>query len=141
MKDYFPSAGVYIVDSFSKSSPQYEQEFGIIGRNETVLFTRDMFPGEITLISTSLPSGSRVVVAGSTTHRYMLAFNTNYKMEAVVGRFPVIMKDETGTLWNIFGEAVSGERGGEQLKSPLAYTAADWAWAELIENVRYYTKE
>ncbi|MCP4312615.1 MAG: DUF3179 domain-containing protein [Bacteroidetes bacterium] len=141
IKDYFPSAGVYIVESFSKSSPNYEQEFGIVGLNETELFTLDMFPGEISLHTTSVRPEGKVIVAGSTIHRYMVAYLTNYLMVAVEGRFPVIMKDETGTLWNIFGEAVSGERGGEQLKSPVAYTAADWAWDELLVNVKYFAKD
>jgi len=59
-------------------------------------------------------------------------------MEAVEGQFPVIMKDEQGTLWNLFGEAVSGTRGGEKLQAPLAYTAADWAWRAHFEEVRYH---
>jgi len=48
------------------------------------------------------------------------------------------MKDETGTLWNIFGEAVSGERKGERLRSPLYFTAAEWAWKDLYDQVDYF---
>lgn len=69
----------------------------------------------------------------------MTSFLTTYSMEPVEGQFPVIMKDETGTFWNIFGEAVSGERGGETLLSPLAYTAADWAWRNLFNEVKYHS--
>ena len=60
------------------------------------------------------------------------------KMEAVEGEFPVVLKDETDSYWNIFGEAVSGERGGEKLPSPVYYTAARWAWLDLYENVTYF---
>lgn len=144
----FPSALVYIVDSFHKStkvspdSPgtvfQREQPFGIPGLKEVKLFTLDMFPGEISLISTSSQEGGRVIVAGSSSHHFIVSFLTNYMMEPVEGLFPVIMKDETGTHWNIFGEAVSGIRGGEKLQSPVAYSAADWAWSEFFENVSFH---
>ena len=60
----------------------------------------------------------------------MVAFTTSYKM--------VVMKDETGSRWTIFGEAVSGERGGEKLQSPVYYTAARWAWLDLYESVTYF---
>ena len=89
-------------------------------------------------ISTSLQSGGKIVVAGSSTHNYIVSFMTDYPMEPVTGEFPIIMKDETGTLWTIFGEAISGDRGGEKLESPPAYSASDWAWEALFEKVRYY---
>ncbi|MCK4745987.1 MAG: hypothetical protein KAT15_03090, partial [Bacteroidales bacterium] len=72
---------------------------------------------------------------------YIVAFQTTYEMEAVEGEFPVIMKDETGTYWTIFGEAVSGERGGERLESPVFYTAADWAWKDLFDEITYFKDE
>lgn len=151
VRDYFPSAAVFIVDSLRKSgrvdedwtgqSLIYRQEFGILGRNEVELFTPELFPGEITLHFTTVRPGGKVVVAGSSTHQYMVAFLSTYQMQAVEGQFPVIMKDETGTLWNLFGEAVSGERGGEKLQSPVAYAAADWAWSNLFERVSYFTPQ
>lgn len=79
-----------------------------------------------------------MVVIGSEKHHYMVAFNTPYKLEAVEGEFPVVLKDETDSYWNIFGEAVRGERGGEKLPSPVYYTAAAWAWLDLYENVTYF---
>ncbi len=154
VKEYFPSAGVYINESLFKAAETggnaegdglfIGQEFGVIsqavipGRSEVELFTLEMFPGEISLLSTTVQPGGRVVVAGSTLHHYMVAFQTGYEMEPVEGEFPVIMKDETGTYWTIFGEAVSGKRGGEKLESPVFYTAADWAWTAQFENVTYF---
>lgn len=138
VRNYFPSAGVYIAGSIHKAGFQYEQEFGILGRKEVELFTQDMFKDELSLISTTVRPGGRVIVAGSSVHGFVVAYQTSYLMEAVEGQFPIIMKDEEGTLWNVFGEAVSGSRGGEKLKAPVAYTAADWAWKAHFENVSYY---
>ncbi len=140
VRTYFPEAMVYITENSQKSleSTSLRQDLGIVSRWGVELFTLDMFPGEITLHTTTVNPGGRTVVLGSTMHHYMLAFLTTYEMEAVQGEFPVLMKDETGTLWNIFGEAVSGERKGERLRSPFYFTAADWAWKDIYEQVDYY---
>ena len=148
VREHFPSALIYIVDGFRKSrdqapesigqGPQYEQPYGILGRSGVELFRLDMFPGEVKLISTTVQPGGKTIVAGSSKHHFIVAYQTTYPMEAVEGQFPVIMKDEKGTLWNLFGEAVSGVRGGEKLQAPLAYTAADWAWKAHFDQVRYH---
>lgn len=149
VREHFPSALIYIVDGFRKSSdqapesigqgPQYEQPYGIVGRRDVELFRLDMFPGEVKLITTTVQPGGKTFVAGSSKHHFIVAYQTSYPMEAVEGQFPVIMKDEQGTLWNLFGEAVSGVRGGEKLQAPFAYTAADWAWKAHFDQVIYYT--
>ena len=140
VRESFPWADVFIYNNGLKSGSnfQLEQELGIISRERVQLFTLDMFPGEIGMLQTTVNPGGRVVVIGSTTHHYMVAFTTTYKMEVVEGKFPVVLKDETDSYWNIFGEAVSGERGGEKLPSPVYYTAAGWAWLDLYENVSYF---
>ena len=149
VRDYFPEAGVFTNKSLLKSSKESDvsqsggipigQEFGILSWDAVELFTLDMFPGEISLQFTTVSPGGRVVVAGSTNNSYMVAFKTTYELEAVEGEFPIIMKDETGTYWTVFGEAVNGERGGEKLKSPVFYTAADWAWKKHFDNIsRFY---
>ena len=158
VREHFPGAGVYTNKSLFKSSSSSDdsklkslligQEFGILSRdvrnpsqNDVMLFTQDLFPGEIKLHTTLVQPGGSVVVAGSEMHHYIVAFQTTYEMEAVEGEFPVIMKDETGTYWTIFGEAVSGERGGERLESPVFYTAADWAWKDLFDEITYFKDE
>ncbi|MDF1574289.1 MAG: hypothetical protein P1P86_03750 [Bacteroidales bacterium] len=68
----------------------------------------------------------------------MLAFRTNYLMEPLEGAFPFIMKDDSGTVWNIFGEGTEGEHAGEKLEAPLFFTAADWAWRDLYQQVHIF---
>ena len=140
VKQYFPGAGVYVNKSLTKSAQGLPvgQEMGIVGNDEVELFTLDMFQGEIKLLQSVVSPGGRVLVAGSQTNSDMVPFFTYYKMQAVEGEFPVIMKDDTGTRWNVFGEAVSGERGGEKLQSPVFFSAADWAWRDLYESVSYF---
>ncbi len=137
IKNYFPEASVYVNDIGMKSAEAapLEQQLGIIGKESVETFSLDMFPGEITMHMSAVNPGGKIIVAGSSEHHFMLAFLTTYNMEPVYGKFPVIMKDETGTMWDIFGEGMMGERHGEILESPLYYTAADWAWRDLYEQV------
>jgi hypothetical protein len=55
-------------------------------------------------------------------------------MSPVQQSFPVIMKDNNGSHWNIFGEAVDGPRKGEKLQIPTAYSALFWAWEGVFED-------
>jgi len=140
VREYFPGAEVYVNNSLSKSaaSALVGQQLGILGKDHVEIFTGEMFTGEISLKTTVVNPGGRVVVAGSELHNYMVAFSTTYEMVPVEGEFPVIMMDETGTYWNIFGDAVSGQRGGQRLESPVYYKAADWAWREQYSNVTIF---
>ena len=137
VKEHFPEARV-ITDSSNKKSvgaASGEQQLGIIGKEDVQTLSMDMFPGEIILYPGSVNPGGAIVVAGSSVYHYMLAFRTTYTMEPVEGEFPFVMRDESGTLWNIFGEGIGGSHDGEKLEVPLSYTAADWAWRDLFEQV------
>lgn len=140
VKNHFPGASVYVNEIGMKSAEAApnEQQLGIIGKESVETFSLDMFPGEPTLHMSAVNPGGKIVVAGSSEHHYMLAFLTIYNMEPVQGKFPLIMQDETGTMWDIFGEGMMGEHAGERLESPLYYTAADWAWEDLFENVNVF---
>ncbi len=141
LKSYFPDASVFTQNRNNKSAwvesgeVFSDRQFAILGRNQVEVFDTHLFSGEIVLHSTLVQPGGSVVVAGSSEHQYVVAFQTNYGMHSVEGEFPIIMRDESGTGWNIFGEAVDGERKGEQLDSPTFYTAAAWAWETLFATV------
>ena len=53
----------------------------------------------------------------------MVAFNrvltdeTQLNFEVVKNELPVILKDNEGTTWDVFGRGVSGPRAGEQLET------------------------
>ena len=142
VKAHFPDAAVFTSGSVQKSASEVNNYssgevftvrlFGILSRDNVELFNADLFSNGIKLYSTFNQPGGSVVVAGSSELNYITAFLTSYSMQPVEGEFPIIMRDETGTTWNIFGEAVEGEREGEQLESPVFYIAADWAWELLL---------
>lgn len=69
-----------------------------------------------------------LVAAGSARHNFTVSFHreledgTILEFEPVLGALPIIMKDQEGNNWDLFGEAVSGPRTGLKLKSPQSYT-------------------
>lgn len=145
IREYFPEASVFVYDPLLKSAGAVgstfadlaftDRQFGILSREKVEVFDPQLFSGEIILHSTLVQPGGNVVVAGSSEHHFVVAFRSNYTMEPAEGEFPIIMRDETGSGWNIFGEAVDGQRKGEQLESPVYYTATYWAWQILFAEV------
>ena len=144
VKEYFPQAEVFTHGGQKKSSLEStsaefgvgftDRQFGILSRDHVELFNAHLFSGGTTLYTTTIQPGGSVMVVGSSDQQYVTAFRTNYDMEPVQGEFPIILRDESGTSWNIFGEAVDGERTGEQLESPVYYTASGWAWESLFSS-------
>ncbi|MDX1640803.1 MAG: DUF3179 domain-containing protein, partial [Balneolaceae bacterium] len=71
--------------------------------------------------------GSDIVFAGSSEEQFGVSFlrttsdGTLLQFESVQGRLPIIMKDNEGNEWNIFGEAVNGPRKGERLTATRSY--------------------
>jgi hypothetical protein len=141
---HFPDASVFTNDrqkklSLESTSAEFgegftDRQFGVLSRDRVELFNAQLFSEGTLLYSSTVQPGGRVVVVGSSDPQYVTAFRTSYVMQPVEDEFPIIMRDETGTSWNIFGEAVDGERQGEQLESPVYYTASGWAWELLFSN-------
>jgi hypothetical protein len=79
--------------------------------------------------------GTEVVVAGNIQRNFIVAFEqrlndgTLLEFEAVDDQGQVILTDNEGNNWNIFGKAVSGPRTGQKLSKPLSYIAYWFAWA------------
>lgn len=144
VREYFPQAEVFTLAGQKKSTSESssadygevftDRQFGILSRDHVELFDAHLFSGGTKMYSSTVHPGGKVVVIGSSDQQYVTAFQTSYDMEPVQGEFPVILRDESGTSWNIFGEAVDGERMGDQLESPVYYTASGWAWEFLFRN-------
>lgn len=80
-------------------------------------------------------NGTPVVVAGSASGRYAVAFSrlladgTELTFEAVDDAGATILRDNEGGHWDVFGRASSGPHAGETLSGVDAYVAYWFAWA------------
>ncbi|PKD43090.1 DUF3179 domain-containing protein [Rhodohalobacter barkolensis] len=85
-----------------------------------------------------------IVVAGSSSLHFTASFErkTNddqlLEFEAVKNSFPIVMKDQENNTWNIFGEAVSGDRKGEKLTPTNGYNAYWFAWADFFPGTEIH---
>ncbi len=65
----------------------------------------------------------KLVIVKNTAANFIVAFkrtladNTELSFEAVQNKLPVILKDNEGTKWDVFGRGVSGPRAGEKLET------------------------
>ena len=76
----------------------------------------------------------QVVVAGSSGVNFGVVYNreledcTVLNFEAVQNSLPVVMQDNEGNEWDVFGTAVSGARTGQQLQKTNSYLSYWFAW-------------
>ena len=86
----------------------------------------------------------QVVTVGSSGLNFGVVFNreledcTVLEFEAIQGRLPVVMRDNEGNEWDIFGTAVSGERTGQQLQKTNSYVAYWYAWTAFFQGAQIH---
>ncbi|MDX1617745.1 MAG: DUF3179 domain-containing (seleno)protein, partial [Balneolaceae bacterium] len=59
-------------------------------------------------------------------------------LQAVQGQLPVVMTDQEGNRWDLFGYAVDGPRAGERLTPTLSYSGYWFAWADFFPGIEIY---
>ncbi len=84
----------------------------------------------------------QVVAAGSSGLNLGVVFNreledcTVLEFEAVQDKLPVLMRDNEGNEWDVFGTAVSGARKGQQLQKTNSYIAYWYAWTAFFPGAQ-----
>lgn len=153
--NYFPTAKVFYMDHWKNSRiindpdpdstnnlsnevPEHERVLGIIGQWGVELFQFELFRDSIQLYTETFEK-EQLIVIGSVKYNFMVAFHHKYVMTPIQDEFPVIMQDNSGTKWNIFGKAVNGPLLGQQLSSPDSYMALGWAWNDLFDRIELFS--
>ncbi|RUT77644.1 DUF3179 domain-containing (seleno)protein [Ancylomarina longa] len=97
---------------------------------------------QIAVVSDSF-EGEDFVVAGSEGWNFMVAYKTmangkTFHFEAVKGALPIIMKDDEGSNYNIFGLAVDGVNEGTQLTPMNAFMGYWFSWGAFYPGLEIY---
>ena len=101
------------------------------------------FGEQITVINDQVGQ-ENIIVVGSTKHDVAASFEatledgTQLNFEAVQDSLPVVMKDQEGNRWDLFGYAVEGPRQGERLTPTLSYTGYWFGWADFFPDINIY---
>jgi hypothetical protein len=83
----------------------------------------------------------KIVVAGSSGYTFSTAFRstlddgTELTFKAVQDSLPVVMLDQEGNKWTLFGRAVEGPRSGSELPVLRSYTGYWFSFADMFSNV------
>lgn len=109
-------------------------------------YTFDMLVKKNNLIIDKIP-GTEILVAGSQVDNLMIAFHTktedgtHMSFQIVENQLPVILTDDEGNNWDVFGRAVAGPRKGERLKT-IPYMMGYWfSFAAFYPNIELYESE
>ncbi len=112
---------------------------GLIEGSETIAFPISSFEGGISIKNVTF-GGEDFVVIGSSGKNYAAAYKrklingTTLEFTITQGELPLVMMDNEGTKWDIFGEAIEGPRAGESLQQAKAFIAYWFAWAAFYPN-------
>jgi len=130
---------IFPVSNEDKRLQKKERVLGLIAGGQTMAFVINSFSSEISIKNVSF-GGDEFVVIGSSGKNFAAAYKrrlddrTTLEFTITQGELPLVMMDNEGTKWNIFGEAIEGPRAGESLKQAKAFIAYWFGWAAFYPN-------
>lgn len=145
----YPENNERILFPIYNEDPRLERKtlvHGIKYDLESKAYPINSFDTDLQVINDNV-AGKQVVVAGSSDMNMVVSFEstlsdgTQLEFKAVNNNLPVIMEDQEGTRWDIFGNAVSGPRQGEKLIATPGFNAYWFAWADFFQNTKVASGE
>lgn len=123
--------------------PPKDRVLGVIVDGTARIYTFDKFDFQTVDVVEDVFNGQEIVVAGSKDKNFLVAFNqildgTKLSFEAVQDELPVVMQDNEGNKWTLFGQAVEGPRSGQHLENLPSYIGYYFAWATFYPEVCIY---
>jgi hypothetical protein len=122
-----------------------ERVLGVIIGGEAKVYRFKSFDDPELNIVTDEFQGENLVIAGSSERNFMVVYSS--ELGGTILSFSAadnsndngaLLQDNEGNEWNIFGEAVSGPREGQNLKTYNSYMGYWLAWGSFYPNVDIY---
>ncbi|MGI9543806.1 MAG: DUF3179 domain-containing (seleno)protein, partial [Cyclobacteriaceae bacterium] len=85
-----------------------------------------------------------IVVVGSSAKNFTVSFErtlgdgTQLSFDALQNQLPLVMEDNEGNKWDVFGEAISGPRQGQKLESTESFIGYWFSWGTFYEDPTIY---
>ena len=111
---YFP------IIPLNQTLPLKERMLGVVEGEKCKVYRMDKFQSGLTIYN-DIFEEKEIVVAGDSKGNWGVSYGRKLKDGSVIElvpsskSLPILMTDEEGNEWDIFGEAVSGPRAGEKL--------------------------
>jgi len=113
--------------------PKKERVLGVITESFIKAYRQNSFINGISIIREDF-GNQKLIVIGSKSDEFYLAYHTDLvdnslEFQPVQNSLPIIMTDNEGGKWDIFGECVEGTRMGTRLLQAKSMMAYWFAWA------------
>jgi len=118
-----------------------ERVLGINVGTSSKVYPIKRFSNQVEVINEAV-GNMQVVAAGSSGYNFGVVYNreledcTVLDFVAVQDKLPVVMRDNEGNEWDVFGTAVSGARKGQQLQKTNSYIAYWYAWTAFFPGAQ-----
>ncbi len=124
---------LFSVNPIDSRLPSKERVLGVFGNNMT--YSIELFNDSV---KTILDGGT--IVCGSKNDNFIVAYKNNFNLsfEPIQDSLPIIMKDNEGNRWNVFGEAVSGSRQGKRLEKTESFISYWFAMGAFYPGISIY---
>jgi hypothetical protein len=102
-----------------------------------------VFSDSISVIQENLGS-QRLVVAGNASDNFVVSYFNDFSDGAslvftpVQDQYPVIMSDQEGNSWDVFGNAVAGPRTGARLTHARSFMGYWFSFAAFYPGLSIY---
>jgi hypothetical protein len=123
--------------------PGKERVLGVLFPGATRIYTFEEFSDGVKVINDK-PQGRNVVVVGSKDDNFMVSFlndpgdGTILSFSPVEDAYPIVMTDEEGNKWDVFGRAVDGPRTGAQLGTLSSFMGYWFSFATFYPDLSIY---
>ncbi|MCP5050602.1 MAG: DUF3179 domain-containing protein [bacterium] len=120
-----------------------ERVHGVVVGDSTKAYVIRSFAGSVQSLNDTI-NGEPVVAVGNAESNFVVSFmrtlpdGTELTFTPVQNALPVVLEDNEGTRWDIFGMGVSGPRAGSQLTPTLSYNAYWFAWATFYPDAEIH---
>lgn len=123
--------------------PRKDRVHGVIINGEAKVYPITAFEEQITVISDNFNQRDLVIV-GDRSRNFANSFVVqqsefnNLVFSAVQDALPVVMEDNEGNKWDLFGKAISGPRESQQLPPATSFIGYWFAWGAFYPVAEIY---
>jgi hypothetical protein len=134
---------IFPVGNSDDRLPNKERVHGLIHSGSARIYPLTAFGDSISVIQENLGS-QRLVVAGNESDNFVVSYfneladGEDLAFSPVQNQYPVVMVDQEGNLWDVFGRAVSGPRQGARLTHARSFMGYWFSFAAFYPGLSIY---
>ena len=120
--------------------PEKERVHGVIVGDQAKVYRFDAFANGTTLLLERF-GGEEFIVLGNASENWIVSFRVNGDasgFQALQGEGAIVMEDEAGNRYDVFGRVIDGPAVGSQLEATQSYIAYWFAWGTFFPDAEIF---